>query len=162
MGVAKRRAFWHSIPRRQSRHTLLGCGCSSGVEHDLAKVGVEGSNPFARSKTIRRVPAGECRSDCLLKLDPDLAVLAPDDHAGSYLAIDKEVEAFGNLERGDNLQERAGLGAVSHHTVDDAAAIEGNLAGLQHAVPVANPFFRDRCFHDRGRAYRKVSGDPLT
>jgi hypothetical protein len=28
----------------------LGCGCSSGVEHDLAKVGVEGSNPFARSK----------------------------------------------------------------------------------------------------------------
>src|SRR5271170_480086 len=31
--------------------TLLGCGCSSGVEHNLAKVGVEGSNPFARSKT---------------------------------------------------------------------------------------------------------------
>src|SRR6516225_418129 len=28
----------------------FGCGCSSGVEHDLAKVGVEGSNPFARSK----------------------------------------------------------------------------------------------------------------
>src|SRR3954465_12462293 len=27
-----------------------GCGCSSGIEHDLAKVGVEGSNPFARSK----------------------------------------------------------------------------------------------------------------
>src|SRR5262245_44720316 len=27
-----------------------GRGCSSGVEHDLAKVGVEGSNPFARSK----------------------------------------------------------------------------------------------------------------
>jgi hypothetical protein len=27
-----------------------GCGCSSGVEHNLAKVGVEGSNPFARSK----------------------------------------------------------------------------------------------------------------
>ena len=29
-------------PRRQS-------GRSSGVEHNLAKVGVEGSNPFARS-----------------------------------------------------------------------------------------------------------------
>jgi hypothetical protein len=28
----------------------FGRGCSSGVEHDLAKVGVEGSNPFARSK----------------------------------------------------------------------------------------------------------------
>src|SRR5438034_8307179 len=27
----------------------FGRGCSSGVEHDLAKVGVEGSNPFARS-----------------------------------------------------------------------------------------------------------------
>ena len=27
-----------------------GCGCSSVVEHNLAKVGVEGSNPFARSK----------------------------------------------------------------------------------------------------------------
>jgi uncharacterized protein YceK len=30
----------------------LGCGCSSVVEHDLAKVGVEGSNPFARSRTF--------------------------------------------------------------------------------------------------------------
>ena len=30
----------------------FGCGCSSGVEHDLAKVGVEGSNPFARSKIL--------------------------------------------------------------------------------------------------------------
>jgi hypothetical protein len=27
-------------------------GCSSGVEHNLAKVGVEGSNPFARSKSL--------------------------------------------------------------------------------------------------------------
>src|SRR5207245_1105992 len=26
-------------------------GCSSGVEHNLAKVGVEGSNPFARSRS---------------------------------------------------------------------------------------------------------------
>ena len=28
---------------------LCYCGCSSGVEHNLAKVGVEGSNPFTRS-----------------------------------------------------------------------------------------------------------------
>jgi hypothetical protein len=28
-------------------------GRSSGVEHDLAKVGVEGSNPFARSKFFK-------------------------------------------------------------------------------------------------------------
>ncbi len=27
----------------------LECGCSSGVEHNLAKVGVVGSNPIARS-----------------------------------------------------------------------------------------------------------------
>ena len=48
-------------PSRRARH---GCGCSSGVEHNLAKVGVEGSNPFARSKKsheinrIGRRPAG--------------------------------------------------------------------------------------------------------
>src|SRR2546421_7954071 len=34
----------------RSRRNCLGCGCSSVVEHNLAKVGVEGSNPFARSK----------------------------------------------------------------------------------------------------------------
>ncbi len=28
---------------------VLGCGRSSGVEHNLAKVRVDGSNPFARS-----------------------------------------------------------------------------------------------------------------
>jgi hypothetical protein len=30
----------------------IGCGCSSGVEHDLAKVGVKGSNPFTRSNFL--------------------------------------------------------------------------------------------------------------
>jgi hypothetical protein len=34
-----------------------GCGCSSGVEHNLAKVGVEGSNPFARSKFLNIIRA---------------------------------------------------------------------------------------------------------
>ena len=29
-------------------------GRSSGVEHDLAKVGVEGSNPFARSSFTKQ------------------------------------------------------------------------------------------------------------
>ena len=33
----------------------LGRGCSSGVEHNLAKVGVEGSNPFARSKFLHQI-----------------------------------------------------------------------------------------------------------
>ena len=32
------------------RTPLSVCGRSSGVEHNLAKVGVEGSNPFARSR----------------------------------------------------------------------------------------------------------------
>ena len=42
--------------RQALRHIGPACGesrasgCSSGVEHNLAKVGVEGSNPFARSK----------------------------------------------------------------------------------------------------------------
>ena len=50
-----RAAFGIGLPlsagyRRQS----LGCGCSSVVEHDLAKVGVEGSNPFARSSFSSR------------------------------------------------------------------------------------------------------------
>jgi hypothetical protein len=50
--VAIGQAFWHT--KRAGGHPAAGsngCGCSSGVEHDLAKVGVEGSNPFARSKT---------------------------------------------------------------------------------------------------------------
>jgi hypothetical protein len=37
------------------RPILFGCGCSSGVEHNLAKVGVEGSNPFARSNSSGHV-----------------------------------------------------------------------------------------------------------
>ena len=36
------------------RRQALGCGCSSVVEHDLAKVGVEGSSPFARSRISLR------------------------------------------------------------------------------------------------------------
>jgi hypothetical protein len=39
---------WLCLKHRPLTH--LGCGCSSGVEHNLAKVGVEGSNPFARSR----------------------------------------------------------------------------------------------------------------
>ena len=35
-----------------ARPTGLECGCSSGVEHNLAKVRVEGSNPFARSNFL--------------------------------------------------------------------------------------------------------------
>jgi hypothetical protein len=41
------------LVRRLTRTSLWSkrqSGRSSGVEHNLAKVGVEGSNPFARSK----------------------------------------------------------------------------------------------------------------
>jgi hypothetical protein len=46
-----------------------GCGCSSVVEHNLAKVGVGGSNPLARSRINERAaeyrgllhPANRCR-----------------------------------------------------------------------------------------------------
>jgi hypothetical protein len=34
------------------------CGCSSGVEHNLAKVGVGGSNPLARSNYINDLAIG--------------------------------------------------------------------------------------------------------
>src|SRR3984893_15347093 len=50
MAVAKGLAFWHSMLPRVKPPCSFGCGCSSGVEHNLAKVGVEGSHPFARSK----------------------------------------------------------------------------------------------------------------
>ena len=43
-------AFGIALPLTASDRRHLGCGCSSVVEHDLAKVGVEGSSPFARSK----------------------------------------------------------------------------------------------------------------
>ncbi len=44
-----RSAFGIGLPLTASHRRHLGCGCSSVVEHDLAKVGVEGSSPFARS-----------------------------------------------------------------------------------------------------------------
>jgi hypothetical protein len=55
--------FWHSRRKAAALRAaalMLGCGCSSGVEHDLAKVGVEGSNPFARSslRSLRELRLG--------------------------------------------------------------------------------------------------------
>src|ERR1700722_18811676 len=51
LAVAFAVGIWHrSAVAGDVKATIFkGCGCSSGVEHDLAKVGVEGSNPFARS-----------------------------------------------------------------------------------------------------------------
>src|SRR5262245_26051532 len=57
--VAKVASFWHrcSIVRPPPWvRPEFGRGCSSGVEHDLAKVGVEGSNPFARSRILPILP----------------------------------------------------------------------------------------------------------
>src|SRR3954454_7434754 len=55
--VAFTARIWHSSGRcwRLWSPPTPGCGCSSVVEHDLAKVGVEGSSPFARSRTSRPI-----------------------------------------------------------------------------------------------------------
>ena len=50
-----RPAFGIALPLPASDRRHLGCGCSSVVEHDLAKVGVEGSSPFARSKVFLNI-----------------------------------------------------------------------------------------------------------
>src|SRR5213079_2563425 len=61
-----RRAGLQAAPR----FTLAGrgyakmSGRSSGVEHDLAKVGVEGSNPFARSSRLIRIAKRPTRHWC--------------------------------------------------------------------------------------------------
>src|SRR6185312_9774383 len=46
-------------------------GRSSGVEHDLAKVGVEGSNPFARSNFLQAVEKGPSGSFSASRLRHD-------------------------------------------------------------------------------------------
>jgi hypothetical protein len=51
-----RPAFGIALPLPASDRRHLGCGCSSVVEHDLAKVGVEGSSPFARSNFLPKSP----------------------------------------------------------------------------------------------------------
>ncbi len=52
LALARSIGVWHRTARRRGQRFCRrypGSGCSSGVEHNLAKVGVEGSNPFARS-----------------------------------------------------------------------------------------------------------------
>ncbi len=47
--------------KRAGRAAQLESGRSSGVEHNLAKVGVEGSNPFARSIFRKKSTAAKAR-----------------------------------------------------------------------------------------------------
>ena len=56
--VAFKVRIWHSCAPCRRAIAGFGCGCSSGVEHDLAKVGVEGSNPFARSRFFANMQVG--------------------------------------------------------------------------------------------------------
>ena len=49
-GLPNAACFAIALPASGGYLPDIGCGCSSGVEHNLAKVGVEGSNPFARSR----------------------------------------------------------------------------------------------------------------
>ena len=54
----------------------MECGRSSGVEHNLAKVRVEGSNPFARSNQ-KGQPQGWPFALWSAKADSLLAALVP-------------------------------------------------------------------------------------
>jgi hypothetical protein len=49
--------FWQERKGRPDR------GCSSGVEHNLAKVGVVGSNPIARSNSLLKLKSLPGRPD---------------------------------------------------------------------------------------------------
>src|SRR5262249_34270021 len=77
-----------------------GRGCSSGVEHDLAKVGVEGSNPFARSKILN-----------------DIKKLRRPGKSGCYCCLGGE--AWGKQTMGNCA--RSGFGSVLHMKSPDAA-----------------------------------------
>ena len=61
-----RSAFGIGLPLTANVCRHLGCGCSSVVEHDLAKVGVEGSSPFARSRFLAS------RADSMMKARPSV------------------------------------------------------------------------------------------
>src|SRR5215218_1363236 len=63
-----RSAFGIGLPLTASDRCHLGCGCSSVVEHDLAKVGVEGSSPFARSRFSSRQITGSLTGRLLAAL----------------------------------------------------------------------------------------------
>src|SRR5947208_13012009 len=75
-----RSAFGIGLPLTASIRRHLGCGCSSVVEHDLAKVGVEGSSPFARSRSSREQSKYEATSrrpaalSFVVRLWPDPAI----------------------------------------------------------------------------------------
>ena len=57
------------IPKSYNpKSEIIKCGSSSGVEHQLPKLRVEGSNPFSRSnKRLRKQPF------IIYKTDPDLS-----------------------------------------------------------------------------------------
>src|SRR5262245_32345449 len=101
--VAKVAPFWHrcSIVRPPPWvRPEFGRGCSSGVEHDLAKVGVEGSNPFARSKILN-----------------DINKLTRQDKSRRYCCLGGE--AWGKQMMGNRARSR--LGSVLHMKSPDAA-----------------------------------------
>ena len=68
-------------PRRPQRRHRRQSGRSSGVEHNLAKVGVEGSNPFARSSGSEHAEMlgkpSLRRSDASVSYDGGLRNVAP-------------------------------------------------------------------------------------
>ncbi len=70
-----------TLSARGRRRAGRDRGRSSGVERNLAKVDVEGSNPFARSKTFSDQQKGRAFTPALLRCDapmPDPRIMIPE------------------------------------------------------------------------------------
>ncbi len=123
-------------------------GRSSGVEHNLAKVGVEGSNPFARSRIpqenqgLRGGPPGPFLLPRPLRRQFGSGVEAP---CRKSAAAESQVRRFqsGVEARLDRGQHPAGLArrATGDHFVDGAkTAPRRPVAGLAPFVAIASAY----------------------
>ena len=120
--------------RRGLRRRRRASGCSSGVEHNLAKVGVEGSNPFARSKTplnLNGLAGSGIRAFLLYGVRGAGGGAHPYPHHG--------LGAGGQLVAPHRNGER-----------DGQALADQELADAPRALPVVRPFTRSVriCGHD--------------
>ena len=87
----------HRKRYKPSRSKRPASGCSSGVEHNLAKVGVEGSNPFARSNTSNQ---NERRQRAAAIVWPLLAVRTRGIRSRLELRLAPDFPSGGGLPRG--------------------------------------------------------------
>src|SRR6202012_2959522 len=83
--------FGIALPSPASHRWPLGCGCSSVVEHDLAKVGVEGSSPFARSRFSPILPRSVDASATFTGIRLALACVAMIAATGAALPAEQSI-----------------------------------------------------------------------